>query len=85
MKLWRKQSPSVKVALLLKNVFARVTGQFCCILHPGKCAGSGEVLLLGIDQTLMQEQLFQVVQVDPGRVRTVCLAFPCIYWDGDGG
>lgn len=43
------------------------------------------MLLFGIDQTLMQEQLFQVAQVDPGHVHAACLVFPCIYWDSDDG
>lgn len=85
MKLQRKWSLNVGVSLRFVNVFPSATEQFCRILHPGKCVGSGGVLLFGIDQTPMQEQLFQVAQVDPGDVHTLCLGSPCVYLDGDNG
>ena len=84
-KLQRKWSLNGGVSLLLVNVFTSATGQFCHIPHPGKCVGSGNVLVFGTDQTLMREQLFQVAQVDPGHVHALCLGSPCIYWDGDDG
>lgn len=31
----------------------------------------------------MLEKLFQMTQVDPGEVHTLCLGSPCVYWDGD--
>ncbi|XP_017930587.1 integrin alpha-9-like [Manacus vitellinus] len=33
----------------------------------------------------MREKLFQMTQVDPGHMHTLCLGSSCVYWDGDDG
>ena len=43
------------------------------------------MLLFGIDQALMQEQVSRVARVDPGRVHALCLRSPCVHWDSDDG
>lgn len=78
MKLGRKQSLNVGDSLLFVNIFPDATGWFCHIQGSMYRSRSRDVLLFDVDQTLMQEQFFQVVQADPGHVRALCLGSPCV-------